>query len=79
MIKCQLATGRTHQIRVHLSHIGHPLAGDILYGGKPIFARQALHAVKLEFLHPLTEEKITCHAPFLDKPTIFTEINPFSI
>lgn len=79
IIKCQLATGRTHQIRVHLSYIGHPLAGDILYGGRPIFARQALHAVKLEFVHPLTEEKVTCHAPFLDQSTIFTEIDPFSI
>lgn len=79
ILKCQLATGRTHQIRVHFSHLGHPLAGDILYGGTPIFARQALHAVKLEFLHPLTEERITCHAPFLDQPTIFTEVNPFSI
>ncbi|MBB6443435.1 RluA family pseudouridine synthase [Bacillus benzoevorans] len=79
MIKCQLATGRTHQIRVHLSHIGHPLAGDMLYGGKPVFTRQALHAVKLEFIHPFTEEKITCHAPFLDTPVIFTDIDPNSI
>jgi 23S rRNA pseudouridine1911/1915/1917 synthase len=78
-IKCRLDTGRTHQIRVHLSHIGHPLAGDILYGGKPVFMRQALHAVKLEFIHPFTEETITCHAPFLDTPDIFTEIDPYSI
>ncbi|MEH7123590.1 RluA family pseudouridine synthase [Bacillus sp. JJ1773] len=63
LIKCQLETGRTHQIRVHLSYIGHPLAGDVLYGGKPIFDRQALHAAKLEFPHPFTMEKISCNAP----------------
>lgn len=66
LIKCHLDTGRTHQIRVHLSHIGHPLAGDIVYGGKPIYNRQALHAVKLEVPHPFTKEKITCHAPLND-------------
>ncbi|MGE6260381.1 RluA family pseudouridine synthase [Heyndrickxia sporothermodurans] len=71
LIQCSLDTGRTHQIRVHLSFIGHPLAGDKLYGGKPIFSRQALHARKLSFIHPLTEEKIECIAPFLDKPAIF--------
>ena len=74
-IKCWLDTGRTHQIRVHFSHIGHPLAGDILYGGLPLFDRQALHAAKLEFIHPLTLEKIVCYAPFLDKPPIFSGIN----
>lgn len=76
VIKCQLATGRTHQIRVHFSFIGHPLAGDTLYGGKPIVARQALHAVKLEFTHPFTERPITCFASFLDHPIIFTDIHP---
>ena len=78
-VKCILATGRTHQIRVHFSHIGHPLVGDQLYGGKPIFPRQALHAVKLEFIHPFTEERITCHAPFLDKPEIFKGIDPYRL
>lgn len=78
-VKCWLETGRTHQIRVHLSHIGHPLAGDLLYGGKPITERQALHSAKLEFIHPFTHEKIECHAPFLDQPEIFTEIDIFSI
>ncbi|WNS77552.1 RluA family pseudouridine synthase [Bacillus sp. DTU_2020_1000418_1_SI_GHA_SEK_038] len=63
LVKCQLETGRTHQIRVHLSHIGHPLAGDVLYGGKPIFDRQALHAAKLDFPHPFTMENISCNAP----------------
>lgn len=74
-VKCTLDTGRTHQIRVHLSHIGHPLAGDTLYGGEPIFGRQALHAGKLEFIHPLTEEKIICHAPFIDQQPIFKDID----
>ena len=79
IVKCSLDTGRTHQIRVHFSHIGHPLAGDILYGGKPIFPRQALHAVKLEFTHPFTKETISCHAPFLDEQEIFPNIDPYQI
>jgi 23S rRNA pseudouridine1911/1915/1917 synthase len=66
IIKCVLDTGRTHQIRVHLASIGHPLCGDTLYGGKPVYPRQALHAARLEFIHPFTQEKITCNAPFLD-------------
>jgi 23S rRNA pseudouridine1911/1915/1917 synthase len=78
-VKCWLDTGRTHQIRVHLSHLGHPLVGDILYGGKPIVARQALHALKLEFTHPFSQEKIKCHAPFLDQPPIFKDIDIYSI
>lgn len=77
LIKCRLDTGRTHQIRVHLSRIGHPLAGDTLYGGKPVFARQALHAVKMEIPHPFSEEAIVCHAPFLDDPGIFKAIDPY--
>lgn len=78
-IKCWLDTGRTHQIRVHFSHIGHPLAGDVLYGGGTFFQRQALHAVKIEFLHPITFEKIICHAPFMDQPPIFKEIDIYDI
>jgi 23S rRNA pseudouridine1911/1915/1917 synthase len=78
-IKCWLETGRTHQIRVHLSYLGHPLVGDILYGGKSIVNRQALHAAKLEFIHPFTHENIICHAPFLDQPAIFKEIDIYSI
>ncbi|MGG1677239.1 RluA family pseudouridine synthase [Neobacillus sp. NRS-1170] len=78
-VKCWLDTGRTHQIRVHLSHLGNPLVGDILYGGKPLVNRQALHAAKLEFVHPFTQEKISCHAPFIDHPVIFDDIDVYSI
>lgn len=79
LIQCSLETGRTHQIRVHFSEIGHPLAGDNLYGGSDIFNRQALHAVKMEFTHPFTQEKIICHAPFIDQPPIFFNIDPHEI
>lgn len=56
-IKCRLETGRTHQIRVHMSYIGHPLAGDDVYGPKKVITElsgQCLHAKKLGFLHPVT-------------------------
>ena len=62
-IQCQLETGRTHQIRVHLSSIGHPIVGD-LYMEEAIISRQALHAEKLTFVHPLTLENITVVALF---------------
>lgn len=65
-VRCQLDTGRTHQIRAHFSYLGYPLVGDVLYGGKPSFHRQALHAEKLEFIHPFTLEKIHCVAPPID-------------
>ena len=63
-VECRLATGRTHQIRVHLTHLGHPLLGDAVYRGKasstglPAFQRQALHAVRLGLVHPATGENM---------------------
>ncbi len=57
-VEVQLETGRTHQIRVHFSYLGHPLLGDDLYGGsKSYIERQALHCVRLEFDHPFTNER----------------------
>ncbi|WP_409299336.1 RluA family pseudouridine synthase [Peribacillus sp. SCS-26] len=73
LLACRLDTGRTHQIRVHLSYIGHPIVGDTLYGGRPEVPRQALHASKLVFPHPITEEMIEVTAPFPD-PEIFPEV-----
>ncbi|MEY2620927.1 MAG: hypothetical protein RIT26_747 [Pseudomonadota bacterium] len=56
LLHCRLETGRTHQIRVHLAHAGHPLVGDALYGGQPLprMTRQALHAWRLSLTHPFT-------------------------
>ncbi|MDN7241462.1 RluA family pseudouridine synthase [Planococcus sp. N028] len=60
----QLNTGRTHQIRVHLSHIGHPLLGDDLYGGKrDLICRQALHCSELELIHPTTGKLLSFSSP----------------
>lgn len=58
LVECTLETGKTHQIRVHFSYIGHPLVGDLLYGGKGEKQRQILHAYKIEFVHPFTLEKL---------------------
>ncbi|MBR2216657.1 MAG: RluA family pseudouridine synthase [Selenomonadaceae bacterium] len=64
LLKLRLETGRTHQIRVHLSHLGHPLLGDDLYGGeRKLISRQALHAVKIAFTHPVTGQEIVVTAP----------------
>lgn len=67
LIKLWLETGRTHQIRVHMSYLGHPLLGDDLYGGKlDLIARHALHAYKLKFTHPFTHEEICISSPMPD-------------
>lgn len=59
LIKCRLLTGRTHQIRVHMAYIGHPLLGDTLYGEKSdLINRQALHSFKISFIHPITKKEI---------------------
>lgn len=66
LVRCQLETGRTHQIRVHLAAVGHPILGDATYGGVRStvpFGRPALHAVRLSFAHPRTEEKLEFEAP----------------
>ncbi|MBU8975538.1 23S rRNA pseudouridine(1911/1915/1917) synthase RluD [Lysobacter sp. MMG2] len=81
LLECRLETGRTHQIRVHMAHLKHPIIGDPLYGG-PLklprgateelietlrgFKRQALHAETLEFAHPVTGEPVRCSAPAPD-------------
>jgi 23S rRNA pseudouridine1911/1915/1917 synthase len=63
LIALKLFTGRTHQIRIHLSHLGFPLWGDSLYGNfEPDFNRPALHAVRLSFRHPRTRKKIKLRA-----------------
>ncbi len=77
-LECRLETGRTHQIRVHLAHIGHPIVGDPLYGAGPRpprgasarllamlhgFRRQALHAERLAFVHPMSGQAIAVEAP----------------
>ncbi|WP_025149145.1 RluA family pseudouridine synthase [Bacillus sp. H1a] len=59
-VALELETGRTHQIRVHMAHIGHPLLGDDLYGGqRDVMKRQALHSTSLTFYHPILEKEMT--------------------
>lgn len=65
LVRLRLATGRTHQIRVHMSHLGHPLLGDALYGGQTrLFRRQALHGERLAFPHPWSGEETEVFAPW---------------
>ena len=72
LVRCQLETGRTHQIRVHMASLGHPLLGDPVYGGngsrfeanhRKYFHGQCLHAGELSLTHPRTGERMTFHAP----------------
>src|SRR5256714_9757994 len=75
LVECTLHSGRTHQIRVHLHHLSHPVLGDKIYGGKGAgnFARQMLHAWKLSFVHPRTEKLMSFTAPI---PNDFAEGTP---
>ena len=65
-LRCRLETGRTHQIRVHMAYIGHPILGDTVYGAKkpvPGLTGQCLHATGLRFIHPRTGEPVELHCP----------------
>jgi 23S rRNA pseudouridine1911/1915/1917 synthase len=71
LVKLSPKTGRTHQLRVHMSHLGHPIVGDVTYGGRAMeavdaswaFSRQALHAYEITFVHPITLNSMTLGAP----------------
>lgn len=85
LVECRLETGRTHQVRVHMAHLGHPLLGDPVYGqgrmGKLLkelgFRRQALHAAGLEFVHPATQEKLVFESdPPGDIQALFRALGP---
>jgi len=89
LVACRLATGRTHQIRVHMTHIGHPLLGDPVYGGRrqaltailPVelqeilggFKRQALHARRIAFHHPATNQLLDLQSPLPDDMAALVE------
>jgi 23S rRNA pseudouridine1911/1915/1917 synthase len=66
LIEARPKTGRTHQVRVHLSALGYPLLGDVLYGGSEtdLIARPALHALSLTFTHPSSGKRVLFEAPY---------------
>jgi len=73
-VRCRLETGRTHQIRVHMTHIGYPLVGDLVYGRKRAekgLSGQCLHARELKFIHPRTGEQVHLKS---ELPEYFTEV-----
>lgn len=71
-VKCILETGRTHQIRVHMSYINHPLLGDDLYSGNTsLITRQALHSYKISFMHPISNKSVTYKADIPNDLHIF--------
>lgn len=86
LVECRLETGRTHQVRVHMTHKGHPLLGDPVYGRSHSrhavalrslgFARQALHAARLGFIHPVTGDNVRCDSPLPpDMQELFTRLS----
>lgn len=74
-IQCALETGRTHQIRVHMSYIGYPLVGDVFYGPKNVFTShgQYLHAYKLGFIHPTTGKQMAFETPIPENFEVFLQ------
>ncbi|KAB2642987.1 MAG: RluA family pseudouridine synthase [Verrucomicrobia bacterium] len=74
LVACFPHTGRMHQIRVHLQHLGHPIVGDLIYGKRESQIRHLLHAWKIEFIHPRTHMLLQCEAPL---PKDF-DLVPFS-
>ena len=75
-LRCRLETGRTHQIRVHMAYIGHPILGDTVYGAKkpvPGLTGQCLHATGLRFVHPRTGETVELHCPLPEEFTRMVE------
>ncbi|CUH97847.1 hypothetical protein P22_3994 [Propionispora sp. 2/2-37] len=74
LLELELLTGRTHQIRVHLSHIGHPLLGDDLYGGPiDLIKRQALHSYCLSFQHPVQNQPVYISCPIPEDMSVLTK------